>query len=182
MITKEGLKDVNERIVRVPFKDKPYATVASRVQAFRELCPDGLITTEIISIEGGVVTMKATVADETGKVVATGLAQEKEGAGFVNKTSYIENCETSAIGRAMAMIGIGSDESMASAEELANALKQQEEGAKVETATKAALNTIQKMCEKKGKSYKGWLEQFVPATEAGKMLNYLKDLPDKENK
>ena len=179
MITKEGLKDVNERIVRVPFKDKPYATVASRVQAFRELCPDGLITTDIISLEDGVVTMKATVSDETGKVVATGLAQEKEGAGFVNKTSYIENCETSAIGRAMAMIGIGSDESMASAEELANALKQQE--SKPEPATKAELNTIQKMCEAKGKSYKAWLEQFVPGTEAGKMLQYLKDLPDKEN-
>lgn len=177
MITKEGLKEVNEKIVRVPFKDKPYATVASRVQAFRELCPDGLITTDIISLEDGVVTMKATISDETGKVVATGLAQEKEGAGFVNKTSYIENCETSAIGRAMAMIGIGSDESMASAEELANALKQQEQN---DIASKAQLNTIQKLCEAKGKSYKGWLEQFAPATEAGKMLQYLKDLPDKE--
>lgn len=179
MITKEGLKDVNERIVRVPFKDKPYATVASRVQAFRELCPDGLITTDIISLENGTVTMKATVSDETGKVVATGLAQEKEGAGFVNKTSYIENCETSAIGRAMAMLGIGSDESMASAEELANALKQQESG---EKASRAQLNTIQKVCEAKGKSYKGWLEQFVPADEAGKMLRYLNELPDKEEK
>lgn len=178
MITKDGLKDVNERIVKIPFKDKPYATVASRVKAFRELCPDGLITTDILSCENGVVTMKATVSDETGKVIATGLAQEKEDAGFVNKTSYIENCETSAIGRAMAMIGIGSDESMASAEELANALRQQE--TKTEKPTKAELNTIQKLCEKKGKSYKGWLEQFVPADEAGKMLNYLKDLPDKE--
>lgn len=176
MITKEGLKDVNEKIVRVPFKDKPYATVASRVQAFRELCPDGLITTEIIRNENGIVTMKATVADETGKVLATGLAQEKENAGFVNKTSYIENCETSAIGRAMAMIGIGSDESMASAEELANALKQQN----IEKATEAQLKVIQKMCNEKGKSYKGWLEQYVPAEEAGKMLHYLKGLPDKE--
>ena len=178
MITKEGLKDVNERIVKVPFKDRPYATVASRVQAFRELCPDGLITTEIISNDGGRVTMKATVADETGKVLATGLAQEKENAGFVNKTSFIENCETSAIGRAMAMLSIGSDESMASAEELANALKQQE--AAKEKATKAQLTTIQKVCMKKGESYQGWLETLVTAEEAGMMLRHLNELPDKE--
>lgn len=180
MITKDGLIDVNERIVKVPFKDKPYATVASRVKAFRELCPDGLITTEIISNEAGVVTMKATVADETGKVLATGLAQEKEGAGFVNKTSYIENCETSAIGRAMAMLSIGSDESMASAEELANALKQQE--AAKEKASAAQLKTIQVVCSKKGKSYKGWLETLVSAEDAGKMLRILNELPDKEEK
>ena len=69
--------------------------------------------------------MKATVKDETGRVIATGHAYEKEGSSFINKTSALENCETSAWGRALGNLGIGIDESMASAQEAANAMIQQ---------------------------------------------------------
>lgn len=126
MITSEGLKTVNEAVKKIELKGKKYVCVFARVAAFRELCPDGTITTEIVSMEDGVVTMKASVIDENGRLLATGYAQEKETSSFVNKTSYIENCETSAVGRALGMLGIGVDESMASAEEVANAMHQQE--------------------------------------------------------
>ena len=99
--------------------------VTERIKGFRNICPDGSITTEIISLVDGVVTMKATITDETGKVIATGLAQEKETSSFINKTSFIENCETSAVGRALGFAGIGVDGSMASAEEVANAIMNQ---------------------------------------------------------
>lgn len=69
--------------------------------------------------------MRATVSDENGKILGTGLAYEKETSSYINKTSYIENCETSAVGRALAMLGIGTDASMCSAEELVNAIKNQ---------------------------------------------------------
>lgn len=125
-MTFEDLKRVNETVKRIEVKGKAYACVAARVQAFRELYPNGLIDTEIISMSDGVVTMKTTIYDEQGNKLATGFAQEKESASYINKTSYIENCETSAVGRALGMLGIGSDEQMASAEEMANAIGNQD--------------------------------------------------------
>lgn len=127
MITAELLKKANDQISTVPIKGKEYAQVTERVRAFRSICPGGQITTDIVSLENGVVTMKAVVVDEDGKVIATGLAQEKETSGFINKTSFIENCETSAVGRALGFAGIGVDGSMATAEEVANAIINQEE-------------------------------------------------------
>lgn len=126
MISKEDLNKVNERLQTLPIKGKDYAPVTERVKAFREICPMGTISTEILSMEDGVVVIKATVSDGD-LVIGTGLAYEKETSSYINKTSYIENCETSAVGRALGFCGIGIDASMASAEELANALKQQEE-------------------------------------------------------
>lgn len=134
MFTKEALGEVNKSLstVGISKKDKTgkvkttqYAMVTERIKGFRNICPDGSITTEIISLVDGVVTMKATITDETGKVIATGLAQEKETSSFINKTSFIENCETSAVGRALGFAGIGVDGSMASAEEVANAIMNQ---------------------------------------------------------
>lgn len=125
MITSEGITKANAVMPKIPVKGKNYAMVPARVQAFRMMCPDGYIGTEIVDMHDGVVTMQATVKDETGKVLATGLAQEKETSSYINKTSYIENCETSAVGRALGMLGLGSDEQMASAEELCNAITQQ---------------------------------------------------------
>ena len=74
----------------------------------------------------------AEVTNNDGDVIATGTAYEKENSTFINKTSYIENCETSAVGRALGMAGFGIDTSVASAEEVANAIKNQEK----ETRTK----------------------------------------------
>lgn len=124
-MTFEELKKVNENVKRIEVKGKAYACVAARVQAFRELFPNGLIQTEILQMQDGVVTIKASIFDENHNLLAVGHAQEKETASQVNKTSYIENCETSAVGRALGMLGIGSDEQMASAEEVANAINQQ---------------------------------------------------------
>ena len=128
MITYEAIKDVNERVNRVELrKGKHYAMVAARVQAFRELIPNGGIITDVIKDEDGMCIIRATIYDEEGRVLATGHAYERESNGQINRTSYIENCETSAVGRALGMIGIGSDESMASAEEMVQALYQQQE-------------------------------------------------------
>lgn len=127
MITWEGLQKANAGISGVNVKGKKYALVAERVQKFREMCPAGRISTAILDMANGYVTIQATICDETGSVLATGIAQEKEGSTNINKTSYVENCETSAVGRALGMLGIGSEISMASAEEVVNAIKQQNE-------------------------------------------------------
>lgn len=124
MITHDQITKANERINKIDFKGKGYAMVSERVKAFREICPSGDIETEILSLENGTVTMKATIKDEDGKILATGMAQEKEASSYINKTSFIENCETSAIGRALGFVGLGSD-AISSADELANALNNQ---------------------------------------------------------
>lgn len=125
MFTYENIIDVNATLPRIDIKGKRYTVVSSRVQAFRRLIPDGSISTEILSMDDDTVVMRATITDETGRVLATGTAFENKASSFINKTSYIENCETSAVGRALGMLGIGSDESLCSAEELVNAIKNQ---------------------------------------------------------
>lgn len=130
------LQEVNERLkpILIERKDrktgqtvsKDYNTVDQRIQGFRELYPNGSIQTEIISFEksvdngkeSGVVLMKATAYDDDGRIIATGHALEKESASYINQTSYIENCETSAVGRCLGIIGIGLTEAVASAEEI----------------------------------------------------------------
>ena len=125
MITYENIIDANAILPRIDIKGKRYTVVSSRIQAFRKLIPDGSISTEILSMDEETVVMRATIADETGRILATGTAFENKGASRINATSYIENCETSAVGRALGMLGIGSDESLCSAEELVNAIKNQ---------------------------------------------------------
>jgi hypothetical protein len=115
---------VNEQIKTTDIKGKEYAEVNQRINAFRKLYPNGFIRTEIISNENGVVVMKASVGVDN-YVMGTGLAYEKEDSTFINKTSYIENCETSAVGRALGMLGIGIETSVASYEEMTNALNNQ---------------------------------------------------------
>ena len=109
----------------VDLKGKKYVMVNDRVKFFREQYPGWSLESEVIKMSEGVCAMKATVKDETGRVIATGHAYEKEGSSFINKTSALENCETSAWGRALGNLGIGIDESMASAQEVANAMIQQ---------------------------------------------------------
>jgi hypothetical protein len=70
--------------------------------------------------------MRAMIIDDKDIVRATGIAQEKEGSSMINKTSYVECCESSAIGRALACFNYQGGE-YASAEEVANAIKQQGE-------------------------------------------------------
>lgn len=120
----KDLEKVNKVLVPTNIKGKDYIEVNQRIKAFRLLYPEGTINTTIIYFGDGVVTIKADIS-VNGKLLATGHAQEKENSTFINKTSYIENCETSAVGRALGMLGIGIDTSIASAEEITNAMANQ---------------------------------------------------------
>ena len=116
----------NESIKTTDIKGKDYAEVNQRIKAFRMIHPDGSISTHLLSNENGICIMRAIVSDADGKVLGTGTAYEKESSSYINKTSYIENCETSAVGRALGMCGFGIDTSVASYEEVDNAILQQE--------------------------------------------------------
>lgn len=126
MYTFEQLDKANKTIVTTTIGKKEYAEVNQRIKAFRMVCPNGTINTEMISNEDGVCVFRAYITDEDGKLLGTGTAYEKEKASRINATSYIENCETSAVGRALGMCGFGIDTSVASAEEVESAINQQE--------------------------------------------------------
>lgn len=131
MATFEDIKKANETILTTDIKGKDYAEVNQRIKAFRMVHPNGTIETRIVKMEDGIVLMQTTVMDDQGNVLGTGFAQEKESSSFINKTSYIENCETSSVGRALGMCGFGIDTSVASYEEVINAIENQKEKAGV---------------------------------------------------
>lgn len=108
---------------------KEYKTVAERLNEFyaKYKGAETSIHTEILKDEDNIVQVKATISvtgEENPILFGTGHAEEDRGKGRINDTSALENAETSAIGRALASIGLGGTE-FASADELANALKQQ---------------------------------------------------------
>lgn len=110
----------------VKIHGREYKTVALRVTEFREQCPakDGWsIITEIVDRTKDDVVVKAMILHKD-CVVATGFAEEQRSASQINRTSALENCETSAIGRALAAFGLGGSE-YASANEVTNAIHQQ---------------------------------------------------------
>lgn len=109
----------------VDIKGKAYVEVNERIKYFRENYKGWSLESDLLSLENGVCVIKATIRDENGVVKANGLAYEKENSTFINKTSYIENCETSAWGRALGNLGIGIDTAIASAEEVINAVNNQ---------------------------------------------------------
>lgn len=110
----------------VSIHGKEYETVGYRVQKFREdtKYKDYAILTHLVSRDDDTVVMKATILDGNDRAVATGFAEENRRATMINKTSALENCETSAIGRALAALGMGGTE-YATADEVANAIGQQ---------------------------------------------------------
>lgn len=177
----EKIAALNKELPRVDVKGKAYSMVAARVQAFRKLIPGGSITTEILSLEGDRVVMRATVADESGRVLASGMAFEERGSSYINKTSFIENCETSAVGRALGMLGIGSEEVMCSADEFMNAIQNQNrKDTKAEASIRAQIMGIinsfperelsRKVCER----YRVGAVAELSAEDAARCLKDLK--------
>lgn len=104
----------------IDIKGKQYVLVSDRIIYFNETYPEGSITTELVTdAESTMVIVKATVKPSTdSKRQFTGYSQAKWGDGYINKTSALENCETSAVGRALAMMGIGVIDSIASVDEI----------------------------------------------------------------
>lgn len=103
---------------------KEYKTVAKRVQEFRASYPTWSIMTDVVKIDDEQVLIKAQIINPESKIIATGHGHELRASSQINRTSYVENAETSAIGRALACLGLGGTE-FASADEVANAIHQQ---------------------------------------------------------
>lgn len=108
-------------------KGKQYVEVNERIKYFRfaEDYKGWSISSEIIHLDAEGCVIKTTVCDADGLVKATGFAQEDKASSYINKTSFVENCETSAVGRALGMLGIGIDTSIATSNEVSMAIAKQ---------------------------------------------------------
>lgn len=105
----------------ITIKGKKYVLVSDRVIAFNEIYPNGSIITELISQpQDEMVVMKAIVTPDANHPERkfVDYSQARWGDGYINKSSAMENCSTSAVGRALGMMGIGVIESIASADEI----------------------------------------------------------------
>jgi len=133
-MAQDTLKQAIEDLGSAPktnIKGRQYSQVATRVEVFRKHF--GLnygVTTELLPVpDESLVRVRATITDSNGAVLATGMAEEDRRNGNINKTAALENCETSAIGRALAAFGLHGGE-YATANEVEGKVAAQEAPAK----------------------------------------------------
>lgn len=144
----------------VNIKGKEYVMVNERLSYFRANYKDWSLISEIVNLTDDSCVIKASVIDDKGIVRATGYAQEDKMSSAINKTSFVENCETSAWGRALGNLGIGIENSIASAEEVDLAIKKQQ-----------VLNSLNLECENCGASITEKVASFSKS-KCGKELCY----------
>lgn len=169
---------------KVTIHGKEYSTVALRVKEFREKYKqDFSIITELVDRDEQTVVMKASIS-QGDIVVATGYAEERRDASMINKTSALENCETSAIGRALAAFGMAGTE-YASADEVANAISNQNsEPSKAQKATTKQIEMLFNLAKQQGYTEKldahKWLSDEIgkdillsSSAEASKLIGRL---------
>ena len=133
-------------------RGKQYVEVNERIKFFRQEdeYKNWTISTEFTALDSEMCVCKCIIADTDQRVIATGHAHEEKSGSHINKTSYVENCETSAIGRALAMMGIGIDTSIASANEVNDAIAKQsaDSSARVENIMDKAVGYIKTSTDK----------------------------------
>lgn len=103
---------------------KTYETVALRVKTFRYTHPEWTIKTVIVATDADRVLVEARILDDNGRMIANGHAEETRSRTGVNSTSALENAETSAVGRALALYGLPGS-TIRSADEMSDAVQQQ---------------------------------------------------------
>tara|TARA_R100001244_G_scaffold125100_1_gene95050 strand:- start:50 stop:646 length:597 start_codon:yes stop_codon:yes gene_type:complete len=119
---------------------KQYVEVKERIKYFREHYKDWALTSEVLELSENRCVIKSTVLNDKDRIMATGIAYEILGSSHINKTSFVENCETSANGRALANLGIMIETSIASADEVKYAKAQDKP--KIEKLTDAKLQAM----------------------------------------
>lgn len=160
-VTYQDIEKANKEMIPTDIKGKEYADVPQRIIAFRKVYPTGSIETYQTRLEGepGKREVEYTAniyvyVDGERVQLADGDASEKENSTFINKTSFIENCQTSAIGRALGFAGFLGTNSVASYEEVANAMNNQPkasydpEADDGEPATSKQLEVLNKLTDK----------------------------------
>lgn len=168
----------------INIKGKEYVTVNERLKEFRNMFRDYSLTSEIIELGADFCTIKATITDDKGIVRATGFAREVVAKSPINKFAFVENCETSAMGRALGNFGIGIDDAVCTADELIMKLSQNsEENTKSEEVKTFEKEAVKEKTAKTKALNKG--EEPKPSDEPlevryNKAMTYVKNIKKEE--
>ena len=169
-----------------------YEPVASRLDRFLKAHPDARVITDLVHYLSDIAVFKAELWLD-GEIIATGWAEEIRGQGNVNKTSHLENCETGAVGRALANAGLsGSDfTKRPSREEMGKVQRMTESGNGTITepsnlASDKQLNMIRAVCKSMGRTVpsgiQGWTKreasQFIDTLKSGEQAPPQYDTPE----
>lgn len=145
----------------INIKGKDYITVNERLKFFRsdKLFDGWQISEKIIHIDEKEGIFKVSIIDSNGIVIASAHSQEYRDSSYINKTSFVENGFTSALGRALGYLGIGIDTSIASANEVQNAVQNQSNDSEntkwlTEAQLNATLKATKEQAEKVLKTFK----------------------------
>jgi len=162
----------NYKFKTTNIRGKQYVEVNERIKFFRqeEQYKNWSLITDFTVLDEAQCVCKASIVDADNRIISVGHAHEVQGSSNINKTSYVENCETSAIGRALAMLGIGIDTSIASANEVSDAIAKQDNTAPAEP-TKAE-KMVKKVQEK--------FDTAPPENIMDKAVAYIKSQTDKK--
>ena len=135
----------NYKFKTTNIRGKQYVEVNERIKFFRqeEQYKNWSLITEFTVLDEAQCVCKASIVDASNRIISTGHAHEVQGSSNINKTSYVENCETSAIGRALAMLGIGIDTSIASANEVSDAIAKQSGESSLSSSSSAKVKLVQ---------------------------------------
>jgi len=132
----------------IDIKGKQYITVNERLIYFRNNNDflNWQILEDIVQLDEIEGVFKVTILNSEGATMVTAHAQESRDSSYINKTSFLENGFTSALGRALGYLGIGIDTSIASANEVQNAVKNQNKTPKYDKKwlTESQLNATLK--------------------------------------
>lgn len=134
----------NYKFKTTNIKGKEYVEVNERIKYFRlaDEYKGWSLSSEIVHLDTESCVIRAEIRDDQWVLRATGFAQEDKSSSYINKTSYVENCETSAWGRALANLGIGIDTSIASSNEVAIAIAKQSTTTKKESTDTSSAKKV----------------------------------------
>ena len=142
---KERRKECLDALINIPtvnIKGKKYSTVNERHKHLLQYFPEARFNEEILFHDADRVVVKVELyISDT--IYAVGHAEEYRNANFINKTSALENCSSSSLGRCLAAFGLSGSE-YASAEELVNALNNQNTSKATTTKTVSIKDEIKK--------------------------------------
>lgn len=172
----------------INIKGKEYVMVSDKLAYFRnnEEYKGWSIETEFIDLTPEHCCVRAVIRNTDGRIIATGHAHETKQSTMINKTSYVENCETSAIGRALTICGIAiEDFSIASAEDVTNALQKQEfiqasEQAEFIQATEQYNSLLQQLDPETARQFSNTANFTIERYQKG--IAYLTNLIDLQSK
>ena len=154
------IQEISKAMKAIDFMGKAYIPVTERLKALKKLKPESRITTEILKFSEDEVLIKASILDENNNVIGTGHAYEQRTSKGVNSTSFVENAESSAVGRAIAIAyGLGIDTAICSFDEVQNAVTRQQ--------AESDINRQEHAVEEKPKQTK---KLWIPKDEVSKEM------------